>query len=115
MGRGLEECFSLEDGGGGHRVGSDVGVGHWLGHGLQHGGGNQGSRGSLHHGGGDWGSHGGGVGKVVVEVIVSGIMPVTQAVCVGTVGSIVVGMMVRVSGVRESVTISGVVSVSVSL
>ena len=47
-----------------------------------------------------------------------GISGISQAVVVGTVGSIVVGMVVgvaRVSGVREAVTVSGVESVSISI
>ena len=86
-------------------------VGHWLGHAL-HGGGNKGSWGSLDHGGGDRGSHGGSVGKVVVEVIVSegvSIGIVTSSVgSIGTVSQSVISQAVvsQAVPVVESISIS---------
>ena len=84
---GLDEGLGLKDGGGGHRVSSDVGVGHGPGDTLDHGGGgsDQGSGGS--------GSHrGGGV----------------RGVC--SIGVVVVGVIVARVGTK--VVVEGVVSIS---
>ena len=99
--------------------------------------GGQGSRGAdLGIPGGDWGgdvvvgerssdsggsnglNNGRGLNLNSLDSGRGGISGISQAVVVGTVGSIVVGMVVgvaRVSGVREAVTVSGVESVSISL
>ena len=92
---------------------SDVSVGHGLGHALHHGGSNKGSWGSLDHGGGDWGSHGGSVGKVVVEVIVS--EGVSVGVVTSSVGSIGTVSQSVISQAVVSQAVPVVESISISL
>jgi len=124
---GLDECFSLDDGGGGDGVSSDVCVGHGLAHSLHQGGGGGGNHGG--NGGGHWGGLdnwsgggvGGGVGKTVVTievvvVVVSEWMSIGIVSSSSSVGSVVVAVaVVQVESISVSLGLSLSLWLSLSL